>query len=181
MEIDPASLDARSSFGLLTSIVCPRPTYMLSVADDNGAPVVGPFSFVNGVTSRPTVMMVAVNPARDGAKKHVCACLERRREFVLAVAIAPMIDTATHAARPATRIAAPLLADSPLQMECALHSTVEVAGGTTVILGRVLVYHIRDDAMKDGTVDPRRVPWVGQIGADSCRVTDLFERRRIPL
>ncbi len=182
MEFDPASLDARAAYRLFTSLVCPRPTFMLAVTGPDGAPVTGPFSYVNGVSSRPTVMMVAINPGRDGAKKFIGTCVEERREFVLAIATPALIESPAPATRPATRVKAPLLADSPLQMECALHQTVEVDGGTTVVLGRVVLYHVADAAVKDGEVDPRAIPWVAQLGPDySARVTDLFEKKRVPL
>jgi len=181
MEFDPSSLDARASYRLFTSLVCPRPTFLLSVSGPDGAPVVGPFSYVNGVSSRPTVMMVAINPGRDGAKKLICTCVENRREFVLAVATPTLLESPAPATRPATRVKAPLLAGAPLQMECTLDRTVEVDGGTTVVLGRVVLYHAADAVLKDGEVDPRAIPWVAQLGPDhAARVTDLFERKRLP-
>jgi flavin reductase (DIM6/NTAB) family NADH-FMN oxidoreductase RutF len=182
MEFDPATLDPKASYRLFTSLVCPRPTFMLSVLGPDGAPVVGPFSYVNGVSSRPTVMMVAINPGRDGAKKFICTCIEERREFVLAVATPALLESPAPATRPAAKVKAPLLADSPLQMECALDRTVEVDGGTTVVLGRVALYHVADAAVTEGEVDPRAIPWVAQLGPDhSARVTDLFEKKRLPL
>jgi flavin reductase (DIM6/NTAB) family NADH-FMN oxidoreductase RutF len=180
MELDPSTLDPREAFRLMVSCVSPRPTFFLAAYGPDGAPLVGPFSYVNGVSSAPPVVMVSINPGRDG-KKHICTAVEKAGAFVLAVATPAMFDAPRTETTPAKRVRAPLMPASPVQLECAVHSLVEVEGGTTVVLGRVLAYHLHDGVVTGTEVDPRAVPWIGQLGADSsCRVTDLFERARIP-
>ena len=78
------------------------------------------------------------------------------------------------------RVKPPRLARSPVSLECTLLKIVEVEG-TALILGRVLLYHVKDDILRGGRVDPRLATFVGRMGDDLyCRTSDLFERKRIP-
>jgi flavin reductase (DIM6/NTAB) family NADH-FMN oxidoreductase RutF len=50
---------------------------------------------------------------------------------------------------------------------------------TALILGRVVHFHLKDEVVRDGKVDPRKLTFVGRLGDDSyCRVNDLFDRKR---
>ena len=79
-----------------------------------------------------------------------------------------------------SRVKPPRLARSPASLECSLLKIVEVEE-TALILGRVLLVHVKDEVLRGGRVDPRLATFVGRMGDDLyCRTSDLFERKRIP-
>ena len=43
----------------------------------------------------------------------------------------------------------PLVTESPVSVECTLHSTVRL-GDSTVVFGRVLLISVRESAVRDG-------------------------------
>ena len=64
----------------------------------------------------------------------------------------------THLTRvPSRRVRPPRIGESPVQMECRLEKLEEVAG-TALILGRVLLYHVRDDLLEGGGVESLEAP-----------------------
>jgi len=195
MEIDPAALSARDQYGLLISCVIPRPIAFVTTLSKEGISNLAPFSFFNGVTSDPPVLSIAVATKRDGSKKDTWRNIEDTGEFVVNVVVPELMDAVIIGARelphnvseleiskqptlPSVKVKPPRLANSPVQLECTLLKIVEVEE-TALILGRVVMFHVKDEVASNGRVDPRKLTVVGRLGGDGyCRVTDLFERKR---
>jgi flavin reductase (DIM6/NTAB) family NADH-FMN oxidoreductase RutF len=195
MLIDPASLSARDAYGLLISCIIPRPIAFVTTLSKEGVTNLAPFSFFNGVTSDPPVISIAVATKHDGSKKDTWRNIEETGEFVVNVVVPDLMDAVIIGAQehphnvselelakqptlPSVKIQPPRLAGSPIQLECTLLKIVEVEE-TALILGRVVLFHVKDEILTDGRVDPRHVTFVGRLGGDGyCRVTDLFERKR---
>jgi flavin reductase (DIM6/NTAB) family NADH-FMN oxidoreductase RutF len=195
MEIDPAKLDPKAAYFLQISCIIPRPIAFVTSVSKAGVVNLAPFSYFNGVSSSPPVIMIAVGPRRGGAKKDTRRNIEETGEFVVNVVVPELIDAVVIGAAdhppevsemelakltplPSRTVKPPRLAESPIHLECALHQIVEVEG-TALILGRVRMYHVRDDLCVDGQVDPRRLTFIGRLGADwYCRVAEIFEHRR---
>jgi flavin reductase (DIM6/NTAB) family NADH-FMN oxidoreductase RutF len=195
MQIDPGSLPARDAYRLLISCVIPRPIAFVTTLSREGITNLAPFSFFNGVSSDPPVVSIAVSTKRDGSKKDTWRNIEETGEYVINVVVPELMDGVITGAKelphnvselelaklrtePALRVKPPRLADSPVNLECTLLRIVEVEE-TALILGRVVLFHLRDDVVRDGRVDPRKLTFVGRLGDDLyCRVSDLFERRR---
>jgi len=180
MEIDPATLDANASYRLLTSCVAPRPLALISTLSKAGVSSLGPFSYFNGVSSTPPIVAVAVNPSRGG-KKPTCVNIEETREFVVSLGLGEVSydRIATLPWEASSRVRPKRVAGAPVHLECGLHGIVEIEGGTSLVLGRVLLVAVRDDVVKDLQADPRKIDWVGVVGASSTvRVSDIFERAR---
>ena len=77
-----------------------------------------------------------------------------------------------------TRIKPPRIAESPVSLECTLEKIVEVAG-SALILGRVVLYHVREDLMVEGSVDPRKLMPVARLGDDYySHLGEVFQRSR---
>lgn len=195
MQIDPAALSPRDQYGLMISWIVPRPIAFVTTLSAEGVSNLAPFSFFNGVTSDPPVISIAVATKRDGSRKDTWRNIEETGEFVVNVVVPELMDAVIIGARelphnvseldlskqptlPSVKVKPPRLANSPFQMECTLLRIVDVEE-TALILGRVLMFHAKDEVMTDGRVDPRKMTFVGRLGGDGyCRVTDLFERRR---
>jgi flavin reductase (DIM6/NTAB) family NADH-FMN oxidoreductase RutF len=195
MQIDPAALSPRDAYALMISCIIPRPIAFVTTLSREGVSNLAPFSFFNGVTSDPPILSLSISTKRDGSKKDTWRNIEETGEFVVNVVVPGLMDSVQIGARelphnqseldlaglatlPSVKIRPPRLADSPVQMECTLLKIVEVEE-TGLILGRVVLFHAREEVVVGGRIDPRRLTFVGRLGGDLyCRVSDIFERRR---
>ena len=195
MEIDPASLDRRSAYSLMISLIVPRPIAWVSSISPEGAPNLAPFSYFNGISSQPPILMIAVG-SRRGERKDTWRNIEQTREFVVNGVVPEVMDAMVLSAGefpPAVdefkqagvtplasvRVKPPRVAESPLSMECALERIVEVSG-TALILGRVLLYHVRDDLLEHGAVEPSRLRPVARLGGDYYAFLGEVVRKKRP-
>ena len=195
MQIDPAALASRDLYRLMISCIIPRPIAFVTTLSREGVSNLAPFSFFNGVSSDPPVLSIAVSTKRDGSKKDTWRNIEETGEFVVNVVVPDLMDGVITGARelphnvselelsglptlPSVKVKPPRLAGSPIHLECTLLKIVEVEE-TALILGRVVMFHAKDEIVDGGVVDPQRLTFVGRLGGDFyCRVNDLFERKR---
>jgi flavin reductase (DIM6/NTAB) family NADH-FMN oxidoreductase RutF len=72
------------------------------------------------------------------------------------------------------------VAEAPVAMECRLERIVEVGRpGTAIIVGEILLWHIRDDLIVEGRVDAGRLDAVGRLaGSSYTRTRDRFDLPR---
>ncbi len=195
MELDLAALDRRGAYKAMISLIIPRPIAFVSTIGPAGIVNLAPFSYFNGVSSAPPIISVSVGPKRTGAKD-TSANIRREKEFVVNVVTPDLmpgviIGAADHPPEvselelakltpaPSTKVRTPGVKESPIRMECALHQIVEVEGGTSLILGRIVHVHADDSIWTDGRVDPKLLTFVGRLGDDLyVRVNDIFEAAR---
>jgi len=57
------------------------------------------------------------------------------------------------------------VAESPLQLECVLHSEIPL-GNSLLVVGEVILARVRDDVLTDGRVDPTKLAPVGRLGGE---------------
>src|SRR5262249_40328638 len=85
---------------------------------------------------------------------------------------------------PADIVKPPRVAEAPVAMECRLERIVEVGrAGTAVIIGEILLWHVRDDVVVQTPAGPRidvgRLDAIGRMaGAVYARTRDRFELPR---
>lgn len=198
MRIDPASLPASKRYGLLISVIQPRPIAWVSTQDSGGRLNLAPFSFFTGITSAP--MTVCFAPARDrhGGKKDTLLNIEETREFVINTAVdslaEKMVKTSAEYPRevsefeevgltpePSALVRPPRVKESPVSLECGLDRIVTISEGPlggSLIIGKVLQLHIDDALWKDGRISHKDLHAVGRLERDwYTRPTDTF---RIP-
>ncbi|MCI0411093.1 MAG: flavin reductase family protein, partial [Acidobacteria bacterium] len=142
----------------------------------------------------PPIVMIAVG-ARRGERKDTWRNIEQTREFTVNVVIQELVDAMVLSSGEfppevdefkeagvtplaSTKIKPPRIAESPVSMECKLEKIVEVAG-SALILGRVVLYHIREDLMAEGSVDPKKLMPVARLGDDYYSyLGEVFQRAR---
>ena len=194
LEIDPAQLDRRAAYKLMISLIVPRPIAWVSTISPGGSLNLAPFSYFNGISSHPPIVMIAVG-ARRGERKDTWRNIEQTREFTVNVVIQELVDAMVLSSGEfppevdefkeagvtplaSTKIKPPRIAESPVSMECKLEKIVEVAG-SALILGRVVLYHIREDLMVEGSVDPKKLMPVARLGDDYYSyLGEVFQRAR---
>jgi flavin reductase (DIM6/NTAB) family NADH-FMN oxidoreductase RutF len=202
MLFDCATLSPESTYKLLVSTVVPRPIAWVTTIDAEGQPNAAPYSFFNAVSGSPPVVAIGIGPKKEGPKD-TGENIRRSGQFVVnlvtATAAEAMNVTAidfpagvnelTEAgltAVPSSLVAPPRIAESPVAMECETLSIVEVGPGRSVVLGRVLAFHIDDACVLDPArchIDTPKLDLIGRMGGAGgyVRTTDRFEIPRIPL
>jgi flavin reductase (DIM6/NTAB) family NADH-FMN oxidoreductase RutF len=183
MDMDPDELSKQERYHLMISSIVPRPIAWVTTLDDSGVVNAAPFSFFNGISSSPPLVGVCVGRRRDGRPKDTLANAEATGEMVVNVVPHELaramvecardlppgeseIEAAGLATDPSDRVAPPRIRGVPAAFECVVDRTIRF-GPTTMIVGRVLLFHVRDDVLEDGRVVFARARPVGRLGGSS--------------
>ena len=181
-------------------MIVPRPIAWVSSQGPAGQLNLAPFSFFNGVTSRPPTLMFVPVTKLDGTPKDTLRNIEATREFVVNLVSADLAESmnATSAALPydesefehyqidsaaSERVKPPRVAAAPVAFECRLETITrmgEAPGVANVVFGRILCAHVADDLLDaKGHIDPARLDLVGRMGGnDYCHTRDQFTLNR---
>lgn len=198
MEFDFTTLAADKRYKLMTAAITPRPIAWLTTLSSEGVRNAAPYSFFNMMGSEPPLVAIGLMRRPDGSYKDSARNILTTSEFVVnlvseadaaamnftCIDAPPDFDelkAADIATTSSSMVAPPRIASAPVSMECRLLQSVD-AGRTTVALGEVLCFHIRDDLVD---LDRLHVdtPAMGLIarmhGAGFyTRCNDLFQLRR---
>lgn len=197
--LDPAELPWQQVYRRLVEVVVPRPIALVSTVDAEGRPNLAPFSFFTVVSANPPYL--AFSPqrvGRTGERKDTLRNVESTGQFVVAVvteAIAGRVNAC--AARlphgesefahsgltpaPARLVRPPLVAESPVNLECELvevRTYGEHGGGGSLVVGRIRLLHLDHSVLDaEGKVRPDALAAVGRMGGDDWVRT----RERFPM
>ncbi len=201
MEILLASLDQQNAYKLIVGSIVPRPIAWVSTLSTVGARNLAPFSFFNAIGSNPPALVFSTtySPHTDHRKDTLRNILDTK-EFVVNIvdeALAPAMNTtatdypdeidefavAQLEAAPSRLIKPPRVAAAPVSFECSLFTTVPVGegpGSATLVVGTILVAHVRDDLIDDRyRIDVHKLQPVGRLaGNDYVYVRDVFSLAR---
>ena len=202
MKVDPRTLSPDATYVWQVATIVPRPIAWVSTLNENGSTNLAPFSFFSGICPDPPLCLICVShkkqrPGEDLAKKDTWRNIERTREYVIHVvndALGPQMNTTSKehpygmdelaavglTRVPSERVAVPRVAEAPVAMECRLDRIVEVGRtGTAVIIGEILLWHIRDDLVVEGRIDAGRLDAIGRMaGSSYARTRDRFDMPR---
>jgi flavin reductase (DIM6/NTAB) family NADH-FMN oxidoreductase RutF len=202
VKVDPAALSSGEAYAWMTATILPRPIAWVATLNEDGSANLAPFSFFTGVSSDPPTCLICVARRRrqpDGQRppKDTWRNIERTGEFVINVvsdALGQKMNATSREFPYGTdeiaevglttlacdRVAAPRIADAPVAMECKLERIVEVGrSGTAVIIGEILLWHVQDDLIVNGRIDPHRLDAIGRMGgATYVRARELFDMVR---
>jgi len=203
MFFDFAALSAANRYKLLTSTVVPRPIAWVVTLDLEGRLNAAPFSFFNAFSQDPPVVAIGIGGRAPGDAKDTGNNIRRTGEFVVnlvaydnaeqmnitAIDFEHGVDELRQAGLttlPSTRIKPPRIAESPVAMECERMATVDLGNERTLVLGRVLAMHIKDEAVLDPEkcyIDTPKLDLIGRMHGRGwyTRTTDRFDVPRIPL
>jgi flavin reductase (DIM6/NTAB) family NADH-FMN oxidoreductase RutF len=84
------------------------------------------------------------------------------------------------ALQPGQIIKTPLIAESPVKLECEVFQWVELGTGPTdVVFGKVVLLDISDNVLNNGKIVAEKLKAIGRLGGNQyCRTTDIFELER---
>ncbi len=155
-----------------TPLLLPVPVVMVSVAGaDGGEPDIITPAWAGAVCSAPPMLSISLRPAR-----HAYALLQHSHEFVVNVPRATQMrevdlcgsvagpDSDKFAlcgfhALPAAHVAAPLIAECPINLECATRHRLSL-GAHDLMIGEILAVHCDEELL-----DSRGRLHVGKIEA----------------
>ena len=98
MLIDLAQTSPQRVYHLMIQTIVPRPIAWVLSDNGDGGYNLAPFSYFNGVSSDPPVLMISVGRKADGTPKDTWRNIEERSEFVVHIGhrelIEPIVDSA---------------------------------------------------------------------------------------
>jgi flavin reductase (DIM6/NTAB) family NADH-FMN oxidoreductase RutF len=198
MQIDPASLAERDVYKILTGTVVPRPIAWVASISQDGRPNLAPFSYFNIACTDPPLLLFCPQRRGDGSPKDTLRNVAATGEFVLHIVneelAAAMNQTAAEypagidefaaadlRAASSAIVAPPRVADAAVAFECRVEQIVHVGSerGGDIVIGRVLLIHLRDDVYQDGYTNVAALKPVARLaGNEYARVTDTFALAR---
>lgn len=166
MELDMRSLSVTARYKILNSTVTPRPIAWITSLSEDGVLNAAPYSFFNAVGDDPPMLVhgllkhhihhglknTAANIVATGEYVVNLVCEDDAERMVQTSVDAPddvsEIDYARIETLPSTAVKPPRIATSPVSFECRLVQTIDFPR-QTVVLGEILVTHIKDEFVLD--------------------------------
>lgn len=190
MHVDAASLDTRSAYQLLTSLLVPRPIAWTATRSRDGVDNLAPFSYFMGVGSRPPRVAISVARGRGGVLKDTARNLLETGDATISIASQAHLaalhqtsagygpDTSEFAAvaltpLPAEAVAACRPAEVGVTLEVRLDQALDL-GDVHLFVLQVVGLHVRDDWLLPGErlrVDPTRLDPIARLGGTYAGLT----------
>lgn len=186
----------REVYQHLINLITPRPIAWVSTASKDGVPNLAPYSFFNGVGSRPPSLLFCPANRINGSPKDTLKNIEQTGEFVVNIVsenlTQQMHDTAAEydfetsefaacglTAAPSEQVKVPRVLEARASIECKLLHSLHLEtgpGAANVVIGRILIIRIDDEVVdEEGFADPEKLDTVGRMGfAGYTRTRDRF-------
>ena len=196
VDVQSGQTSWRDLYRLCLGFVNPRPIALVSSLSPAGAANLAPFSWYNLVCANPPVVMFSTGLHRDGRPKDTLRNVTASREFVVATVAEGIAEQCVRCASelayeqsefdfsgltpaPAKLVKAPLVRESPVNIECQVRDIVPIGSGpgsASVIFGNIVAIHVADWLLNaDGLIDPHKLRTVGRLGgAEYVTVDDPY-------
>jgi len=180
------------TYGVINSIVVPRPVAFVTTLGASGVVNAAPFSYFNVVSSSPFLISIAIE-RRQKERKDTSTNIRTRKEFVVnicrtnlahAIYIAGKdfppevseIELTKLSLIPSKVIQTPRIANSPIQLECSVHQFVEIAEtGGDLIIGKVVNIHILEEVLTaSGEIDIEKLNPIARLAGASFATLSCF-------
>lgn len=173
-DVDPAAPHP-AFYKFLTAVVVPRPIAWVSTVSDAGVDNLAPHSFFTVACVNPPVLQFTSVGRKDSLRNAeatgefvVNLTPERLWERINATATNFPADVSEFEAAGLTRepsrmVRPPRVAESPVALECVLHSTL-CLGDSTVVFGRVVHAVVDSDVLVDGHPDVTLLRPLSRLG-----------------
>lgn len=163
MIVDPGNLSGKDAYKLLIGSVVPRPIAWISTVGADGINNLAPFSFYTVASRNPPTLCISIGERSDdlGPVKDSLKNIRDTESFVVNV-VSVSLANAMHessgghppeadefeaaglSAVSSGAVEAPRVGEALISMECRLDRIIPV-GEDHLVLGTVVLFHIRDD------------------------------------
>jgi flavin reductase (DIM6/NTAB) family NADH-FMN oxidoreductase RutF len=180
MRIDPAYLDAETAYRLITGVVVPRPIAWVTSLSAAGVLNLAPFSAFTFVSPKPPMLAISVG-RKGGIYKDTAQNILNNEEYVVHIADSSLMNAVHESSTehppdvseveelrlstlPGERVKVPRLAAAPVAMECRFRQSLEFGETRSrLIVGEVLVFHIRDGLLNNGKIETEALDPIARI------------------
>lgn len=201
MIYDPAEHPFSETHKLMIGSIVPRPIALVSTTSNNGINNLAPFSYFNGVCSKPPTIMFA--PARrgwDGKEKDTLINIRNTKEFSINIVSEDigekMVKCSTDYEKEvdeysksglsplsSKKIKPPIVSESKISLECILNQIVQIgkedAGSGFIVIGTIVLFHIDDEVYDNGRIILDKLQPLGRVAGNGyVRSTDTFDIAR---
>ncbi|HJM96264.1 MAG TPA: flavin reductase family protein, partial [Candidatus Marinimicrobia bacterium] len=172
MIFDPSEHSFQDTHKLMIGSIVPRPIALVSTISKDGKYNVAPFSYFNGICSKPPTIMFA--PGRrgwDGEEKDTLINIRDTPEFVVNIVSESFAEQIVQCATdfdsdvdefdisgltpaPSQKITPPYVKEAKVIFECRLNQIVEIGDGTAgsgfAVIGTIVLFHVDDEIYDEG-------------------------------
>jgi flavin reductase (DIM6/NTAB) family NADH-FMN oxidoreductase RutF len=177
VDFDPGTVSSKELYAVLNAVVVPRPIAWVSTLAADGVLNLAPHSFFTVACVRPPMVQFTSVGRKDSLNN-----VEATGEFVVNFAAEPLFEqvnaTGTNfppevdefaavglTIEPSRTVAVPRVAESPVAIECGLHTTLEL-GDSTVVIGRVRHIAIDESVLHGNHPEITRLRPLARLGKD---------------
>lgn len=194
LSINPKEQTERENYKLLVGSVVPRPIAFVTTMSSDGIVNAAPFSYFNIVSADPPLLSVSVQ-SKAGVLKDTARNAIEGKEFVIHVVDETNVEeiNKTAASLPpeeseidltgltlidSETVNVPAVAQAKVRFECRLEQAVEL-GGTRLLIGRVVRFHIDESIYENGRIDPEALKPVSRLaGTNYAKLGEIFSLKR---
>jgi flavin reductase (DIM6/NTAB) family NADH-FMN oxidoreductase RutF len=189
---DPHEMEPRAFYRVLNSVVVPRPIAWVCSRSADGVLNLAPHSFYTVACVEPPVVQFTSVGRKDSLRN-----VEATGEFTVSLTPEALFEQINATGtdfppgtseaeacgvrlEPSERVGVPRVAESPVAVECTLHSTVRL-GDSTVVFGRVQLITVWESAVRDGRPRIEELHPLARLGGNEwTTLGEVREISRIP-
>ena len=167
MRFDLTELSAGERYKLLGGLVVPRPIALVTTQSPEGRVNAAPFSFFNVFAEEPPLIVLGLGISPVGGSKDTTVNIRESGEFVVNLVDEPIaeamnlcaidfppeiseIEVAQLELAPSHAVAPPRIGQAPVNLECRRYVTLQPARERYLVVGEVVVAHVRALFRGDG-------------------------------
>ncbi|HTR41979.1 MAG TPA: flavin reductase family protein [Pseudomonadales bacterium] len=198
VDLDLENEYADHAYGLLASLVTPRPIAFVTTLSPDGKINAAPFSFFNLMGGDPPILAFAPGDRDNGTPKDTALNIRATHEFVVNLVdegIAQAMNKCAaslpygenelkHAGlttAPSTIVKPPRIAEAPASIECMEWGTLQIEGNR-IVIGLIKRLHVREELFDAEKKHIRNEKYhvIGRMAVPHwyCRTMDRFEMVR---
>jgi flavin reductase (DIM6/NTAB) family NADH-FMN oxidoreductase RutF len=192
VHFDPHEMEPAAFYRVLNSVVVPRPIAWVCSRSADGVLNLAPHSFYTVACVDPPVVQFTSVGRKDSLRN-----VEATREFTVSLTPEALFEQINATGtdfppgtseaeacgvrlEPSERVGVPRVAESPVAVECTLHSTVRL-GDSTVVFGRVQTISVWESAVRDGRPRIEHLHPLARLGGNEwSTLGEIRQIRRIP-
>lgn len=190
-----ADLTPREAYKVMIGTIVPRPIAWVTTVSPEGVVNAAPYSFFNCLSADPPILALGVENKPDRSFKDTAYNIRMSECFTVnivdranaatmaatAAAFDPGVDELEMAGlttAPGVEIPCPRIAEAPVAFECRRYLGIQVSSAREIILGRIVMAHVREDIIDPATCysDHEKLDAIGRMGGNGYAGTlDYFD------
>lgn len=193
---DVVALEGRDRYKLLTGLVVPRPIGWIGTRRPSGSFNLAPFSFFNVISTSPPTVIFSAGRHSDRPKDSVTIA-EETGEFtvnIVSESVGPAMSMTAGSYGPEDDefaiagltpvlgqvVAAPLVAESPANLECVVSKVLDIGDGLSrLVVGRVVAIHVKETALDGTRILSGELEAIGRMAGNTYVTTsEVFDMER---